>query len=425
MELTLGLTLGALPIVFLGAAVGLSIAYNKLHGRHASAEKDRDNYLDVLEGSNDALFVINFVNGRIHQANARAAELLGYSQEALAELTIFQLHPKEHLNQSAWRIADAWEHKGAVYDDIPLLTSKGERIDVECSVRVTTFQGEPAVILFARDIRDRLALQREVEQQQAQLREQNHELVSSIRYAQRIQRAVLPEAEKLQELLPDSFILFRPRDIVSGDLYWFAEQQGQVVVAAADCTGHGVPGALLSLIGASLFQEMVEEKGLVDPGLVLDGARDGMIQALNKTGADEQHRDGMNAALIALDPVARTLRYAGGFAPLYIVRNGELIEHKGDRMPIGPQEGPARPFGTTTVDLLSGDRIFIFSDGVPDQFGGPHGKKLKSSGLKAWLCSTNHLSIDDQYQAISDRFRLWMADEEQVDDVLLIGIGIS
>ncbi|MEZ4738528.1 MAG: SpoIIE family protein phosphatase [Flavobacteriales bacterium] len=425
MELTLGSVLGTLPVVFLGGAVALSIAYNRLHGRYQRVENDRDGYLQVLESSNDALFVIDFVNGRIHQVNARAEELLGRSRAQLVGSTIFELHPKEYLDRSAVRIADAWENGGGVYDDIPLIGPEGELIEVESSVRVTTYCGDPAIILLARDIRDRLALQRALDVQRAQLEEQNAELVSSIRYAQRIQRAVLPEAEHLQDLLPGSFILFRPRDIVSGDLYWFAERNGKVLITAADCTGHGVPGALLSLIGASLFQEVVLDKGIDDPGMVLDAVREGMIQSLNKANSETLYRDGMNAALVALDPLTRILLYAGGFAPLYIIRSGELIEHKGDRMPIGPQEGEQRPFSTVRMQLEEGDRIFLFSDGIPDQFGGPHGKKLKSSGLKDWLLETCDRSIEDQYQAISDRFRLWMADEEQVDDVLLIGVQIG
>ncbi len=424
MELITGLALGALPVLFLGASVGLSYAYNRLHTRFARSERDRDSYLGVLESSNDALFVVNFVNGRIYQANEKAAQMLGYSMEQLAQLTIFQLHPKEFLHRSATRIADAWEKKGIVYEDIPLVSSKGECIPVESSTRVTSYRGDPAIILFARDIRERQELQAKVEAQQAVVRDQNHQLLSSIRYAQRIQRAVLPEAEQLQDLFPESFILFRPRDIVSGDLYWFAEKDGKAVVAAADCTGHGVPGALLSLIGASLFQEMVLEKGLTDPGLILDGARAGMIHALNKQDGGVEQRDGMNAAVITFDRRTMTVHFAGGFSPLYLVRSGELTAFKGDRMCIGPVEGKSTPFGTSVIPVLTGDRLFIFSDGLQDQFGGPEGKKVMSSRLKRWILGSSPLSIDDQYQFLSDQFRLWKGDVEQVDDVLLIGVEV-
>ncbi|MBK6541182.1 MAG: SpoIIE family protein phosphatase [Flavobacteriales bacterium] len=424
MDLSVGLVFGALPVLLLGASVGLSHAYNRLSLRHARSERDRDSYLEVLEGSNDALFVINFVNGRIYQANEQAAALLGYTKIELAARTIFDLHPPEHLHLSAQRIAEAWESKGLVYEDIPLRTARGELIAVECSTRVTTYRGDPAIILFARDIRTRLELQRRVADQQALVRQQNTELLSSIRYAQRIQRAVLPEAEDLTRLFPDSFVMFRPRDIVSGDLYWFAQQDGRYIVTAADCTGHGVPGALLSLIGASLFHEMVVEKRMTDPGAILDGARDGMVQALSKHDGAGDHRDGMNACLVSIDMESLMLDHAGAFGPLYLVRGQELVEVKGDRMPIGFEEGEMRNFTTTRVPLMRGDRIFLFSDGLADQFGGERGKKLKASGLKQWLIETSALPIDDVYQAMSDRFRSWKGEMDQVDDVLLIGIQI-
>lgn len=424
MELTALLLYGGIPALFLGASLGLAFAYNKLHGRNLLMERDRSSFLEVLESSNDALFVINFVNGRIHQANERAAQLLGYTREQLAGLTIFQLHPSELLHLSARRIADAWEQKGLIYDDIPLLNANGDRIPVECSTKVASYAGHPAIVLFARDIRERLALQLEVEAQQAVVREQNQELLAGIRYAERIQRAVLPELDGLLELLPNAFVLFRPRDIVSGDLYWIAEQDGKVLLAAADCTGHGVPGALLSLIGISLFQEMVTDKGLSDPAVILDGARQGMIAALNRNDGEVDQRDGMNAALISLDRENLHLSYAGAYAPLYVIRRGQLIEHKGDRMPIGQHEGEIRPFQRVDVQLEPGDRIYLFSDGLPDQFGGPHGKKLRTAGMKQWLIETAMLSVDDQHQAISDRFRMWKGQEEQVDDVLLIGVEV-
>ncbi|MBL7950481.1 MAG: PAS domain S-box protein [Flavobacteriales bacterium] len=424
MELIIGLALGALPVLFLGASVGLSVAYNKLQARLGRSERDRDSYLGVLESSNDALFVINFVNGRIYQANSKASELLGYRNDELVALSIFELHPREFLHRSATRIADAWEQKGLVYEDIPLVTAKGDVIDVESSVRVTSYRGDPAIILLARDIRERLSLQRKLSTQQAVVQEQNHQLLSSIRYAQRIQRAVLPEAEQLQKIFPESFILYRPRDIVSGDLYWFAEKDGKAIVAAADCTGHGVPGALLSLIGASLFQEMVMEKACTDPGAILDGAREGMISALNKQDAETIQRDGMNAAVISFDRASMTVAHAGGFSPLFLIREGELMEFKGDRMSVGPYEGSPKAFETTRIEARLGDRLFIFSDGFQDQFGGTEGKKIMSSRLKTWIRETSVLSMDDQYQVLSDRFRLWKGAHEQVDDVLLIGLQI-
>jgi serine phosphatase RsbU (regulator of sigma subunit) len=212
---------------------------------------------------------------------------------------------------------------------------------------------------------------------------------------------------------------------VSGDLYWFAEKNSRTVVAAADCTGHGVPGALLSLIGVSLFRETVLERGVVRPEGILEALRTGVIDALNGQGDEEEgHRDGMNVSVVSIDRQAMQLDYAGAYAPIFIVRQGELIELKGDRIPVGYHDGELRAFTGTSMPLQKGDRIYLFSDGLQDQFGGPQGKKLRSSGLKEWVLNTAELSMDDQYQTISDRFRLWKGREEQIDDVLLIGLEV-
>ena len=417
----MGLALGALPVALIGATVGFVHAYGRLRRRHQEVERDRTSCLEVIEGSNDGLFVINFVNGRIYQANDKAAAMLGYTRDELVGLTIFQLHPDSVLHRSAERIADAWQQQGAVYEDVPMLHANGHVIPVESSARVTSYDGGPAIILFIREISERLELQRQLGEQHAVVKRQNDDLLSSIRYAQRIQRAVLPEATDLTALFPESFILFRPRDIVSGDLFWFAEVDGLKVLAAADCTGHGVPGALLSLIGASLFQEVVVERRITEPAAILDAMREGFEQALNKGDDEAGHREGMNASIAVIDERERRLRFAGAYHPLYLSRNGAVIELKGDRMPIGLHEGVVKPFAQHELRYQQGDRVYLFSDGITDQFGGSFGKKLRSAGLKQWLAETATLAMDDQHQDISDRFRAWKGSEEQIDDVLLIG----
>jgi PAS domain S-box-containing protein len=425
MELSVVVTYASIPVVLVAASVGLAHAYNRLRAVYQRSERDRNGLLEVLEGSNDALFVLNFVNGRIHRANQQAAELLGYSQAELTTKRIFDIVPSQYLQLSATRIADAWEQEGLIHSDIPLLTADGRVIPVESSTRVTSYDGRPAVILFARDITERLALEAQLAEKNALVQQQNADLLGSIRYAQRIQRAVLPELDELQAFFPGSFILFRPRDIVSGDMHWFAERDGRVLVVAGDCTGHGVPGALLTLIGASIFQELVHEQGITAPGALLDQARAAMANTLGGNDDEQRSLDGMNAAVLSIDRAALKLSYAGAFAPLWLLRDGRIIEYKGDRMPIGHMDQGERPFQQDEIDLLPGDRLFICSDGLQDQFGGPQGKRLRSQGLRTWLEETSAFPIDDQGQAISDRFRMWKGREEQVDDVLLIGIEIA
>jgi serine phosphatase RsbU (regulator of sigma subunit) len=179
-----------------------------------------------------------------------------------------------------------------------------------------------------------------------------------------------------------------------------------------------------SASSASLFAELVVEKGVTDPAAILEGAREGMVRMMNRQDDEQEQHDGMNASVVSLDRETLQLEYAGAYAPLYIVRNGALIEHKGDRLCVGHQEGGVRPFQKIEIQLQPGDRLFLFSDGLQDQFGGPQGRKLRSSGVKEWLADTAQLPIDDQYQALSDRFRQWKGDQEQTDDVLLIGLQV-
>ncbi|HRP00866.1 MAG TPA: SpoIIE family protein phosphatase, partial [Flavobacteriales bacterium] len=160
------------------------------------------------------------------------------------------------------------------------------------------------------------------------------------------------------------------------------------------------------------------------PAALLGALREGIITTLNIQEEVDATRDGMNVSVVSIDHTNGTVSYAGAYAPIYHVRGSELIEYKGDRMPVGFQEGGHRPFAETTFQVQPGDRIYLFSDGLQDQFGGPDGKKLKSSGLKQWITATSGLSMDDQHQSISDRFRVWKGSEEQVDDVLLIGIEL-
>ena len=420
-----GLIWIALSAVLLFTTMGLGYAYKRSQVAAALSGSERDAFEQVFERGNDAVLVIDFVDGRILCANTRAASLLGHSKEGMLALTVFDLHAPEHLALGAMRIADAWETKGLVYNDIPFRAATGESIAVECSTTVSYHGERPAIVLFARDIRERLRLQREVDDQQALVREKNEELQASLRYASTIQAALLPDENALRASFADAFILFMPRDIVSGDFHWTGCVGATVIVAVADCTGHGVPGAFLSMIGNSLLRNIVLEQGIIDPGAILCALRKGMMRALGAGG--EQHlRDGMDIALLAVDKSSGVARYAGALNPIYIVRNGAdgpaIIEHKADRMPIGFLEGIDKPFTTVPVELRPGDRVFLFSDGFADQFGGSEGRKLKPSGFKRMLAETSSGNMAQQRELLARGFNDRRGAHRQTDDVLVVGL---
>jgi len=263
-----------------------------------------------------------------------------------------------------------------------------------------------------------ISLQRDI------VNEKNKEITDSILYAKRIQNAILPPDKLVKEYLSDSFILYKPKDIVAGDFYWMEHSKGKVLFAAADCTGHGVPGAMVSVVCNNGLNRSVREYGLTDPGEILDKTREIVIQEFDKSEDDVQ--DGMDIALCSLSVNSNqstVLQYAGANNPLWIIRNGEILETKANKQPIGKFDNP-EPYITHTIELQQGDSIYIFSDGYIDQFGGEKGKKLKASAFRELLLKVNNLPLSEQKIVIDKAFEDWRGDNEQVDDVCVIGVKV-
>jgi len=262
----------------------------------------------------------------------------------------------------------------------------------------------------------------------SQLNEKNEDLLSSIHYARLIQEAILPSEERFRSCIPESFVFHQPRDIVSGDFYWLQEYNDKILVAAVDCTGHGVPGAFMSIIGNNALNAAVREEGLTTPSLILDSLNRGVSSTLrSQSGADSGAgiKDGMDIAIISIDYKNKQIQYSGAYNPLYIIRDGHLLETKGDKFPIGlAQDDDLRLFTNHTFDLLEGDMVYIFSDGYPDQFGGPLGKKFKYDNFRSLLFKIHELSPRKQLKMVQQAFVDWKRDLPQLDDVLLIGMRL-
>ncbi|MCB9187757.1 MAG: SpoIIE family protein phosphatase [Flavobacteriales bacterium] len=260
-----------------------------------------------------------------------------------------------------------------------------------------------------------------VDEAYIQLEEKNTEILDSITYAKRIQTAILPPQKIVKEYLQDSFILYKPKDIVAGDFYWMEQVNNKVLFAACDCTGHGVPGALVSVVCNNGLNKSVREYGITEPGKILDKTREIVIQEFEKS--EEEVRDGMDIALCALD--GNILEFAGAHNPVWIIRNGsqEIDEIKADSQPIGKFEH-AQPYTTHRIELEKGDTFFIFSDGYADQFGGDKGKKFKTANFKRLLLSIQEKSMNEQKRIIDQTFEEWRGDIEQIDDVCIIGVRV-
>jgi len=254
---------------------------------------------------------------------------------------------------------------------------------------------------------------------------QKEEITDSIKYARRIQRAVLPSDEDASNLLPEHFILFRPRDIVSGDFYWIGQKDNKIIVVAADCTGHGVPGAFMSMLGVSFLNEIVHKEEVTQANLILNELRTSVKTTLSQTGAEGEAKDGMDIALIIIDMQKNTIQFAGAYNPLYLIRNGELLETKADKMPIGIYIKERESFTNHEIKIQKGDTFYIFSDGYVDQFGGTDRRKFMSKPFKAMLTEIQPKPLHEQREILNQRIDEWRGDIPQVDDMIVIGVRFS
>ncbi len=251
-------------------------------------------------------------------------------------------------------------------------------------------------------------------------------ITDSIKYAKRIQKAIYPTISQFKRLLPDSFVFFKSKGIVSGDFYWIEEVGSKVLFAACDCTGHGVPGAFISIVTSNLLNQAVKEHGITKPSLILDEVSKGVTLTLHQTVEDSSVKDGMDAAMCCYDRNTGILEFAGAYNSIFLFRDGELIEYKADSFPVGRFIGEAyRTFTNHEIETKDGDVIYLFSDGYADQFGGPDGKKIKKTNFRKLLTDLKSLPMEEQREKLYNYFKSWQGELEQVDDVLVIGVRIK
>ena len=265
----------------------------------------------------------------------------------------------------------------------------------------------------------------EIDNQKSKLEELYNDVTDSIRYAKRLQDSILPPKRYIESLFPSSFVLFKPKDIVSGDFYWMNKIGSKHIFAAVDCTGHGVPGAFMSLVGANGLNAAVKEHRLQSPGKILDDLNNYASESLYKQGDENAVRDGMDIAICSIDYKKMLLEYSGAYNPLYVVRNNEIVITKGDKFAIGSFNPYTKSFSTHKIPLMVGDIIYVFSDGDADQFGGIKGKKFMYKQFRETLLSIKDLSMEDQKSALDQKIETWKGSYEQVDDILIIGVQIN
>jgi serine phosphatase RsbU (regulator of sigma subunit) len=281
---------------------------------------------------------------------------------------------------------------------------------------------------------------RELKEQREVLKQQKEEIISSINYAKYIQSSILPQEEQLETLLGEHFVLYKPKDIVSGDFYWISNIENKTVLAAADCTGHGVPGAFMSMLGTALLNEIINKEYITHPGVILRRLRKEVINSLQQKGERGEQKDGMDIALCTLDIENMKLQFAGANNPLYLIRKANLpevgllrcesageerlYEIKGDMMPIGINDRMEN-FTFHEIDIYKGDTFYLFSDGFPDQFDSQNNKKFGYRKFREQLLKNNSKTMPENKNILEKVLNDWMGDNSQIDDIMVIGFRIG
>lgn len=262
----------------------------------------------------------------------------------------------------------------------------------------------------------------EIELQSDKLEELYKDITASIRYAKRLQDSILPQQEYIKSLFPKSFVLFKPKDIVSGDFYWFQDTETKTLFSTVDCTGHGVPGAFMSLIGANALTRIVRESGVEKPSVILDELNRLSSEALNKSSEGNEVRDGMDASICSFDKSTNKLEYAGANSPLYLIRDNEIQQIKADKFAIASFTPNSKNYTNHEIEIEAGDVVYLFSDGYADQFGGEYGKKFMYKRFRELLLKIKDKPPIEQKSILNSTIEEWKGAHEQVDDILIIGV---
>lgn len=370
-----------------------------------------------------------------HQKLANVYEQEGNLAQAYSNFKSFTLLKDELFSEESQKVITEMQTKYETEkkeQEIKLLSNEKTLLHLENQrqrlVIFIAIGGLTIILAFAllliNMVRQKQKANRVLEEKNELISHQKQEITDSIRYASKIQSAILPVPSLLDEALKDHFVLFLPRDIVSGDFYWYTMLQNKMILTAADCTGHGVPGAFMSMLGVSSLYEIVNKEGIMEPAEILNKLRAFIKQTLSQSGKENEQKDGMDISLCMLDLENMRLEWAGAYNPLVLIRNGELIEYKADKMPVAIHVNDHRSFTNHVIELQPNDKFYMFSDGFPDQFGGTDGRKYMSKRFKQFLLEIHDKPMELQKELLLNEHLAWRGPIEQIDDIVVFGVSV-
>ncbi len=389
-------------------------------------EKNKElEQLSLVASKTENVVLIMDATGKVEYINDSFTKLKGQTLEQLISQkgpTIFDISNNEKIREI---IAESVREKKSVVYESPNMAKDGRTI-WESSTLTPIFDESGSLkklIIIDTDVTER-------KRHEEIILQKNRDITDSINYAQKIQAAILPELSAIEEHLPGCFVLYLIKDIVSGDFYWFAHKDDTSIIAAVDCTGHGVPGAFMSIIGYNLLNQIVNERNISEPAAILTELNKGVIKALYKKKSDALALDGMDIAICKIQKGSSTIEYAGAMRPLWIVKdekeNKELVEIKPDKVPIGtrPLDGNFHQYVNHVLQINNNETFYIFTDGYADQFGGDKGRKLTTGRFKELLTGLSGDPQDIKRKRLLSHHRNWKGNYEQIDDILIIGIKL-
>jgi serine phosphatase RsbU (regulator of sigma subunit) len=329
----------------------------------------------------------------------------------------------EEKNKKFWQMSETvYKEKKKVDEQIELLKIDKEKLEAEkkkVDEKVKKLWSQSTAIHKEKE---------RINELKTEIEHKHKEIIDSVNYAKRIQEAILPDKREISTYVKNSFILFKPRDIVSGDFYWFSHKDNKSIIAAVDCTGHGVPGAFMSMIGNTLLNQIVNERGITNPSVILDQLNEAVNESLKQTQQDSNSRDGMDIAICSFetsnDSENIVLNYAGANRPLYLISQGNFQEIKASKFPIGGLDYDVpKVYATHTFQLKKDDVIYISTDGYADQFS-PDDRKLMTKKFKETIVDIQNKTMEEQHTYLDSFIEQWRGNVEQTDDILVIGVKV-